>query len=513
MSASERITIIRDGNRIIVDPTTKRVGSILCPKLVFTEKVFLRGKEYYDAKKANKPVVYDQSWEVYTRDFRNRLATSAGFTHRITTLLSQRGYEVGLKDLTKYSDPKVFEPRWERIYDGYHEIRHKQDEALLMIASYDCGRIDCPPGWGKGTVIRMACELFPKAKIAVVTKRLPVLMKRLYPELAGALPDVGIVCSGKRQPGRRVMCYSAGCIPHADGDEDFVFVDEGHEAGADDYSSKLCHFRRARMWMFSASWNMRLDNKDIRTEALAGPIRLRVSYAEAQEKGMVVPIKVILKSVVRDDDPAAEITDATRKERACIWAHKKRNRLIAKDARKYDENTQVLITCDHLEHALRLKQLLPEFTVVHAIGDIDPKKFRRFKRWKLIPEKFKPMTAKRYERLVNAYSSGKLKKVICTTTWNTGVDFKSLQVLVRTDGGGSPINDIQIPGRASRINDHGKEYAIIHDYLDQFNTGYARKALGRVKSYKRCGWKCVFPKNHLDQALRSPRKGGHPDED
>ncbi len=75
-----------------------------------------------------------------------------------------------------------------------------------------------------------------------------------------------------------------------------------------------------------------------------------------------------------------------------------------------------------------------------------------------------------------------------------GVSFNQLQVLIRGDAGGSAVGDIQIPGRVSRIDPGtGKEVGIVHDYMDQFNSGYRRRASGREKSYDKQGWKQTFP--------------------
>jgi superfamily II DNA or RNA helicase len=102
------------------------------------------------------------------------------------------------------------------------------------------------------------------------------------------------------------------------------------------------------------------------------------------------------------------------------------------------------------------------------------------------------MDADRRRQLTIDFEKGKLKKVICTTVWNVGVSFNALSVLIRADGGSSPINDVQIPGRVSRIS-ADKPYGVVHDYLDQFDKGMRQKAAGRAKSYKSNSWEQVFP--------------------
>lgn len=107
----------------------------------------------------------------------------------------------------------------------------------------------------------------------------------------------------------------------------------------------------------------------------------------------------------------------------------------------------------------------------------------------------------RRDKLTTAFEKGKLKKAICTTVWNVGVSFNGLQVLIRADAGGSPIMDTQIPGRVSRIGP-GKEYGVVHDYMDQFSASFRRKAKSREKSYDSHGWKQHFPQKASKDSLR-----------
>ncbi len=515
--------LLRSGNRLVVDPTTPKIKDILTPALRYVEKKFTHGAERAYRRRAHLPLFDEVEWECYGEDHKGRLATSYGFHDRIHKLLVEKGYQVETRWASKKEAAvqaeraaTVYQPRWDRIdelVESGFEFRYRQKKALKLIAKYDCGRIDCPPGWGKGTEIMLASMLFPKAKIAVVVKNVAVLHQRLYPELSSNLPSVGIVGGGKRIKGHRVMCYSADSLHHAAGDEDFVFVDEGHQACADDFAYKMGVFEHARVWMFSASWDMRLDNKDMRAEAMAGPIRLVVSYKEAEEHGMVVPIEVFWTDVVMDENPCSEM-DGPQKKKYGIWTNEYRNKLIAKDARLYDDDTQVLITVETLEHALHLKRLLPEYKVVYSgqgLKDTDVAWFT-----KNFPDEFSPMTDERKQRLTARFENGKLKKAIATTVWNVGVNFRNLEVLIRADAGGSPINDTQIPGRNSRINNavvkkegsKEKLVGILHDYRDLFDTGFKHKSQNREKSYAKNQWTQHYPKDEKKSLLRRMMKFG-----
>lgn len=514
----KRVVLLRSGNRLVVDPSTPRVRDMLTPLLRYTERVQFRGRERITRMRASRPLFEEIEWECYQLDHKGRLGTSYGFREMITNQLTSRGYEVGYRWATKGERrahrerlKTVYKPRWDRVEEllksGF-KFRYKQKRGLEIIATKENGRIDCHTGWGKGTLIMLAAMLFPKAKIDVVTKRVQVLHTRLYPELAANLPSVGIVGGGKKIKNCRIMCYTAGSLHHGRPDADFVFVDEGHEACADGFAEKLGIYDHARMFAFSASWDMRLDNKDLRGDAMFGPVRLRVPYEKGVEHGLVVPIEVRWGDVIMDENPASGLVDDTARKRAAYWANEYRNKIIAKDARSYKDDQQVLITVDTVEHALHLKKLLPEFKLAYSGQGLKEEDVEWFK--KHFPDQWVDMTQDKLNRITRRFSRGRYKKAIATTVWNVGVDFRNLEVLIRGDGGGSPINDVQIPGRNSRkrkdedIAKGAKEkfVGIVHDYLDQFDTGTKARARKRGTSYERNKWKQVYPDKKARSSLR-----------
>jgi len=518
----KKITVLRTDDKIVVEPTTRRVRALIEQDLTYIEKSFFHGYERKKRLKHGLPPFEEIEWQCYGEDHKGRLSTSWGFCERIVDLLEKDGYPVEVRWATKGNQEEaaqraetVYKPRWDRIEqleaDGF-KFRYKQRKALNLIATFENGRISCPPAWGKGTLIMLASVLFPKAKIAVVTDRVDVLQTRLYPELAMNLPSVGIVGGGMRRKGRRVMCYTADSLHHCPNDVDFVFVDEGHEACADKFAESMGKFSKARIWMFSATWDMRLDNKDIRAEAMAGKIRLHVPYQKAVEHGMVVPVEVIWDDVIMDENPCSGL-DGVDKDRAGIWANDYRNKLIAKNSGLYGPEVQELITCKTLEHALHLKKILPGHVLVYSGQQLKDRDIRWFRDCGLIDDTWRPMTMEKRKRLTKRFERGKLKKAIATTVWNVGVNFKQLAVVNRADAGGSPINDTQIPGRGARIDDvSGKKKlcAIIHDYKDQFDTGTRMKAERRGKSYDANEWRQHHPKKEKRSLLRQLMEWGNP---
>lgn len=270
-----------------------------------------------------------------------------------------------------------------------------------------------------------------------------------------------------------------------------LLVHNCHEMAADNAAAQLVRWQNSRNYGLSASHDMRWDGKDARMHGVFGPIIFRVDYQQAQAANMVVPIEVHWSDVVMDYDPASGYEDVEKKRHA-IWKNDFRNAVIARDAHKYDDDTQVLITVDTLEHAMHLKKLLPEFTLVYMENGLSTSDRDKYAKLGCCEPDEPFMTFERRQQLTKDFETGKLKKAICTTVWNVGVSFNKLAVLIRAAAGGSSINDIQIPGRVSRVAE-GKDCGVVHDYLDQFSMTYRRQAAMREKTYEMNGWRQMRP--------------------
>jgi hypothetical protein len=339
MGKRKKITLIKSGNRLVVDPTNRRVSDVLWPELTYTAKIYKHG---------SRTRFEMEQMACFILDHKDRISTSFGFYTRITNALKKAGYTVVMRDLTPKPAPGVMDPQWDRVLgpDSGFDPRFGQDTCLLKIASHPCGRIDCPPGYGKSRLIGEVARLFPKAKIHVVSRRVAVLRDRIWPELAGMLPSVGIVGGGRKEKGRRVMCFTVGSLAHSDGDADLLIGDECHELAADKSAELLARYDRSKNFGFSASHDMRLDNKDHRVEAIFGPIIFRVGYEDAEAHGLVVPITVKWRNVSMDTNPCGGIDNMAVKKRHGLWRNDYRNGLIAEDANLYDPDVQTLITVE-----------------------------------------------------------------------------------------------------------------------------------------------------------------------
>lgn len=430
-----------------------------------------------------------ECFELFTVGGEVQLLASAGFLPKITAALKAKKIDVEVVDLAPPVKSDVYTPHWANV-DKF-PFRPGQREVLEAVTKVERGRIWWATGTGKSFLIPLICKLYPKANIAVTTKFKSV-MNDLYKNLCSHLPSVGIYHSGKKVLGKRVMCYSAGCLQHADMNKThFLLADEVHELATEPMFEKFAQFKYARMFGLSANMDDRFDGADFELEGSFGPIITSMTYQQGVSNGMIVPINVHWRNVNLDRNPA-ENYEGVVKERHGIWRNRKRNLQIAKDANDYPDD-QVLITVRTFDHACHLKQLLPDFTLVYAPGDKEAD-INKYVGWKLLDADEPEMSTARLERLKTMFEKGTLRKVIATTVWNRGVNFKQLQVLIRAEGSASAIDDTQIPGRLSRTTEkNDKHSGILIDYLDQFDNGYARKAKQRKSNYESKGWNNIMP--------------------
>ena len=473
------VRIYKAGVRLVVDSVDPAVIKPLAKVLQYWRReASENGRSYTLTKSA-----------VYTTDAKKRLFTFFGYYELVVSTLRGAGFESYLEELSP-APPRTFETDWAAVYAHGFNLDDRQSEALAIIATEANGRIACPPGWGKGVVIEAVPILMPNARVAIVVKNLSVLMQRLYPRLSALLPGVGLCYGASKRVGRRVTCYSTGCLGSSSWNEDLVLVDESHQCGTDIICERLAQFQRARVFGFSASHDLRSDGGDFRLLGLTGPIRLQVSYAEAVEAKRVVPVRVIIRRHLYPCDPSEGCHTLVEFNRMAYWRHEERNQLIAADARSYGDDVQVLIYVTTVDHLLRLKALLPEFEPVYAPSRLSKRNYAA-----AVDLGLQPMTGERFAAITKQFTTGEIKKVIVTTCWNVGVDFPQLAVLIRADGGASDTDAIQVPGRAARVFD-GKEYAVLHDYADEFIHRAEDRGKRRVAAYRRHQWDVRYSAPH-----------------
>lgn len=478
------IRIERKGPYIVLPRINPRIREIVQNNLRYTYLKFeKRGR---DSKVI--PIPTDCFMEVNDPDkvIPPHIITGAGYLPRLRKAFRECGYSVSYKNLTKIRK-KAHKVLWSR-FPTEAQLRYRQGACLRAVLNNPYGRIHCPTGYGKSWMIGQLAKLLPYARIDITTHSRDVI-EMIYAELCSMLPSVGIVHGSKKEWGHRVMCYSGKSLHHSDGKADFLFVDELHEFGTTDYLDKVSGYDRSRNYGFSANLpGDRPDGADFEIEGSFGPVRFTMPYDEAVAHGCIVQIKVMWVDVVMDVNPCEDASDSTMRNRWGIWRNQVRNEKIAAVANHFlEKGKQVLVLVDTVDHACFLKKLLPDFEMVYGEGNLKGPDRSKYIKWGLIEPDEPIMTTERRFELKHSFEEGSLRAAIATGVWNRGVNFKQLQVLIRGDAKTSAIADTQLPGRLARI-DEDKDYGLLVDFHDQFDSVMQRRAQERKRRYAKMRW-------------------------
>jgi superfamily II DNA or RNA helicase len=482
---SRLIELEQRSNRLIVYCPTLVAVNEMTAFLTFRRKIMERVRGKTNITYVNEPCYKPTTaW--------NAVECPMGFQYMIIEKFRSQ-YDIAVSGYRAERLTKNCVPDWTRL-DPNIQFRANQREILEKMVEADRGRIIVPTAVGKGFIIQQYVTVMPKARIIITTCSIPVLTQ-LYEGVNKALMGrAGILCGDKaksRNAGARVVCVSQGKLQtylreQGEQDVDAIIVDEVHEHGSAQRLELLERVREAKMFGLSAN-DKRMDGAEFRINGLFGPVLAAMDYKEAAAKELVTPIWVVWCPVKSNTDPAAYCETPAAKERHGVWRYAKRNKAIADAAGLFDGDEQVLITVKTIDHALHLKKLLPDYTVVYAPKDSKGMaKFHYLRLMDSVPK----MTKERLDYIKRQFSSGAMKKVIATSVWSRGVDFPGLSVLIRADASNSCISDTQWPGRAAR-KQGDKTVSLVFDFTDEYNVNFHTKAVQRRKRYAEHQWKQI----------------------
>ena len=299
---------------------------------------------------------------------------AAGFLDDVIRMAKSKGIEVKYLDLREIP---------EHAYDtdpGALDVhfRFKQDACIKAITEHDKGIIKCPTGWGKSFVIKVLTTLYPNARFVICTEAASVVSS-LYENLVAVhgKSQVGLIKAGTKaeEETKRIQVSTTKSILRSQIRTcDILLFDEVHNCGNNQITELLMNnVDHARMFGFTASlW--RGDKAEALIKGLFGDPIAEATYQEAVEHNLVVPIKAIMLPCRAKE---RQVTDSMMLDKKLNYiCNYGRNQQIADVAKSLPEDEQCLIMVSTFEHAVRLHQLLPEFTVCHGGNGVKVKRNR-----------------------------------------------------------------------------------------------------------------------------------------
>jgi superfamily II DNA or RNA helicase len=421
------------------------------------------------------------------------LGFPAGLKARVTQLLDANGVAWTFQDLRSRRLPPADYARLAELPDGF-DFRYRQDEVLALIDSTEGCVIDAPTGYGKSHIAVRLCKTYPHSRIVIASPGVD-LVRGLYERLHSVgVFDVGRVGDGHCESAARVTLASADSLHRVNLEQaDLLVYDECHTAGTPERQRQLARFTEAKMIGFTASASRGDGSWDV-VEAIFGPIEMRVSYQAAAANNAVCPIKVLMVEI--GEVPGYKNPyDGEAWKRRAYWRNDYRNATIAATLQQLvpqylanDPDPQTLVMVETVDHAYELRQQLPNYQIVYAT--LTPDRQRQLQQRKLWQPNEQILNDANRDVLRKQFEDGVLRRAISTFTWKQGVNFAGLAVLFRADGGDSDVNNIQIPGRLSRLKD-GKDFGLLVDTIDRFDPKAYRRSQGRMKDYRSLGWQII----------------------
>lgn len=477
----EPIVIRRSGN-LLEFPGVPFLNQL---NLVYLHKIMYRGRELKDRQ--TYKALHPESGINPAMDFvprklyrvvDNQVLCAAGLLTRICNTFNQLKVPRVFQDLREPAP----EPKLERLAEIPNlQLRHRQDEVLAAIIASDGGVVTCATGYGKTKIVELLRVIYPTSRIAVISPGLD-LLKSTYDRLNIA-GDVGRIGGGYCELDKRVLLCSANSIHKLPLSKmHLVLYDEVHTCGTDDKIRALSRvYTDAKFIGFSASYPGRIDGADAMVEAIFGPILIDICYQEASEHNSVVPIVVQMIDIPPFDSYQSAEGDYFK--RNAYWRNTFRNQRLAQVLNAFPEHIQRLAMVETVDHAYELRRFLPDYPLVYGSRNDSSSLIKR----QLMDAGEAELSSKDREALRRQFETGTLKKAIATHCWKAGVDFVNLQVMLRADGGNTPVSNTQLPGRLSRLAD-GKECGLLLDAMDRFDPKAHARSLDRVRFYRKMGW-------------------------
>jgi superfamily II DNA or RNA helicase len=426
----------------------------------------------------------------------DKLLITQGALTRIVNILTAAGVPYEYHDLRPVTQLEADIKHLQACIPDL-QFRIGQEHVLAHIMGYDNGVFIAPTAWGKTFVITAAAALYPHANI-IVTSPSASLLDSTFRRMLKITSEVGRVGGGYRDP-QRVTLATYQSLERAPTDRcDILLIDEVHKVAGPKISETIARIRApVKIFGLTASLHGRADGAEPLVEALVGPVIYQLDYNTAAEAGAVANMKVMMVNITEEMCPIRTAGYKTRvaRKRNGYWRNTYRNGIMAEAVLEIPrrlgiDDPQVLILCETIEHALRMKKLLPDFEVVY--GSMSKDRIQKMAQLKLVPEDYKALTPKQKTQMLTDFEAGRLRRVIATGCWGEGIDPVHLNIVVNLSGSPSPIINTQWSGRASRITPDGKkQFGVVIDSMDRWDSWALRRAQERQRTYKKHKWEVI----------------------
>lgn len=484
------VSVERVGTLCAIGGLPPDVESKLKDELVFEQLSFQMAR--------GRSITLTTPVRMWDHQLDGRLVFMSGYLDRVARLVESCGLQIDSYSRLDRQDRSAVDP--DVTAAAQAGLRPEQVELLKTMVGFDDGQLVAGTGTGKSWLMREVCSVFPKARIVFAAPGAETV-STLYRYIRERLGDnVGQVGAGERHT-RRVTVATYDSVIKVDQIDkcDILIADESHKAAAPTHSRTFSAIQSPiKRFGLTATPDGRFDRGEWLVEGLFGPIRVQIEYAGSVETGSVLPIHVLSVDNPHGPEPMVleGISQQARKDRVALWRNAGRNQLIAdvtETVRGKYSDPQTLILVDKIEHALVLKQLLPDYTLFH--GDLADARVKKLEKSLGLDVEENLMSQSEREKNLELFVNGDLRRVIGTSILATGVSANECQIVTVASGSGATISFRQSIGRASRLAGR-KTHATAILIMDSFNRSYRARARKLYNAAKKEGHKVLDLEAH-----------------
>jgi superfamily II DNA or RNA helicase len=390
-----------------------------------------------------------------------------GFLEELCILVRKHGYNPVIEDLREYPEfnvPKDYNDilKASSDKDTPTKFRYYQEEcfdAIFKGKKFN-GVIEGATAFGK-TLVFLALTRMINCRILIIFPGVDLVFQTKEKAEELGFTDVGLISGQHALLNKRVMLTNYQSLEKLDNPKIYkaVFVDEMHSAKASTLYNFLKKVPAAIRLGFSATPYVPFKAKALDNALNKAHFGEKIYVKKAKElmnEGYLAETQI---NFIRIREPYG-LTDLDHMEAIDkgIVNNKLRNQTIKELATK--DNKITLIILERREHGEILKEMIPNSEYVNGDTEKDDRAI-----------------------MANLLNTGKVRVVVSSRIWSTGIDIPNLEQIIVAGSGKSFYRTIQIVGRGLR-KPEGKEKLTVWDFIDDTNKYLYRWSKMRWTIYK-----------------------------
>ena len=347
-------------------------------------------------------------------------------------------------------------------------LRPDQERLVQAAIKHHRGVLVSGTGTGKSIIIASIINKYPNAKVLLLAHN-KSLIEQLYKTLISFNIDAGRLTGVRKELNHRVIVATIQSVKKYTEKADIIIIDEAHHIAKEKSKYAKLLVNSSASIKIGMTATPQTEGEGYFTQCgCLGPVLDEVSFEEAKEKDLMIPVKLrFLRTPLNDEILKIRAYQEFIEKGIC--KNNRRNSMIIKTVLGYieqDKSSMIIVTnTDHGKALQKMAQDVHGLTIPFVYGST-------------------PMDER--EQIKKDLNKKVIKSVIASVVWIEGVNIPSLNVIMLASGGKKESALLQKIGRGTR-NDAGKDEIIIVDFIDM-HKHFIMQLANRLCVYSDRGW-------------------------